>query len=1538
MEASDLKCDLPDSSTGQKSLDLKTAHVNKKLVVKAGKGVKRKSSSLLESSKRRRRNNPASNRLGPERINRRKNKANLSPPKHHAHSHGLQTIDSDVDPMKNKNNGFLSDDMVVPKKSLDICRQNTADNGDSLNISIGDRDDHRDNSNYEIDANELSNNVASPSQHSSDYKEKSGLLINIALPSQATNSKAMKETTIDKNVSSNNEVSPSKVSRKTKKKPTNSKDEMQGASLSSFQVSNGKKNKKEKSSSLLNKSCNNTMSHSQASNGTRNRKSNDADVRHRMEKNTPLERKDNIKNSSAFDGKIEYVNGNNSEEDLEENAAWMLSSRFDTTFAGFSGNSSSSMSQSANGIQGNFEHKNESTSVDDLGRMLRPRNPNGQSLVRKRRHFYEVSYKDMDPYSILKQRIRVYWPLDQIWYFGLVKDYDPETKLHHVKYDDRDEEWINLQHERFKLLLYPSEVSGKVRSRKSRAGLNKKSREGDIKEASGAILEDSVPIIAWLAEPKLRKKLTSANKKTSLGESGEAHMVTDNTSVSDRELSYVYSRKKFRKRRQGYDKELDEDFIHGNSSSSINILASVADSALVLEELNVFGSLMELKQVTFKINFHFQCIDHSTFGMEGPCFRILYLLEYGTLVNTQPMVHVDIVLVDNTMGLRLFLFYGPLKCVIELLCSVIRMFDGEGKFKKLQVPCTSIGINLSGKFLFLLYRFLTMERCKLRYLENKLRNQCLTMRAVPVEECTFSTIKNLQEDGSRMLCSSMFKDAVTSECSPEKALNLDMDPKTCPTNAIHAELSCSHLATMSLHINSLIESNAPPDNAQKHEICHEGSADLNEKSSTEDPSEPVSDITMENVGASLGQIDAIPSVNHLKVDTDALSVNNDGNWMPCIHIVNNTDNSTDNRDVELNKSDETVQDADKPNSLYPGGYSSPDKNKFQPVHVEERSIHSPNPTAPRSIRRNIQGTISPKNGHHLKSWNNDFMGYGFVSGNKKPRTQVSYSLPFGGFDLGAKRRSHQRKARPYKKFDSFSAHNLLDPLTCNANVLVTSMDKGWREYGAQIVLESDDQKDWKICVKFSGVTKYTYKAQHLLQPGITNRYTHAMMWKGGKDWTLEFTDRNQWFVFKEIHEECHNRNLQASYVKNIPIPGVRLIENDCDDLYGVPFVRNSYEYHRIVGTEVDMALDPAYVLYDMDTDDEKWVSEMRSTTYMMEKGFSKITDEVFEKVIDNFEKFAYAQQCEEFSEDEIEEFMDDIGSPEIVKTIYEYWRKKRMKKGMPLIRQFQPALWEVYQKQLKEWESSMSRMQNLNNGCAIKKPQMFAFCLRPRGLEAPNKSLKQRSQRKFVSKGCHRAFAREPSMSHTSGRRTNGHVERISISSYESSDSYHSNDDSDRSQCVELHRANSKKKPKYVSPRDPNTITPFSQSKKPKKNNIFEAPNNVTHIQRDSLRRQRTDIHEFKLRDALNLANHASTIAKMKREKARLMMHKANLAIHKATAALMMAEAMKDSEKHLFNEYEEEEDDDDSDEVESEDDETEEDIDSDEDEDMDEDI
>lgn len=57
----------------------------------------------------------------------------------------------------------------------------------------------------------------------------------------------------------------------------------------------------------------------------------------------------------------------------------------------------------------------------------------------------------------------------------------------------------------------------------------------------------------------------------------------------------------------------------------------------------------------------------------------------------------------------------------------------------------------------------------------------------------------------------------------------------------------------------------------------------------------------------------------------------------------------------------------------------------------------------------------------------------------------------------------------------------------------------------------------------------------------------------------------------------------------------------------------------------------------------------------------------------------------------------------------------------------------------------------------------------------------------------------------------------------------------------------------------------------------------------------RVDVEELKLRDATSAAQHAATMARLRREKAHCLMHKADLALHKASVAVMIADAIKAS-------------------------------------------
>ena len=49
------------------------------------------------------------------------------------------------------------------------------------------------------------------------------------------------------------------------------------------------------------------------------------------------------------------------------------------------------------------------------------------------------------------QRIKVFWPQERAWFRGKILAFDNKSK-HHVKYNDGDEEWLQLAEEKWELL------------------------------------------------------------------------------------------------------------------------------------------------------------------------------------------------------------------------------------------------------------------------------------------------------------------------------------------------------------------------------------------------------------------------------------------------------------------------------------------------------------------------------------------------------------------------------------------------------------------------------------------------------------------------------------------------------------------------------------------------------------------------------------------------------------------------------------------------------------------------------------------------------------------------------------------------------------------------------------------------------------------------------------------------------------------------------------------------------------------------------
>ncbi|KAI3454057.1 hypothetical protein Pfo_010720 [Paulownia fortunei] len=1407
---------------------------------------------------------------------------------------------------------------------------------------------------------------------------------------------------------------------------------------------------------------------------------------------------------------VDFDEDDDDEEKLEQNAARMLSSRFDPSCTGFSSRRKSSVSQTADGLsfpvsssrvsfsrQANSCSAVDSTSADDKNRALRPkREDKSKGTPRKRRHFYEIHPRDLDPHWFLNRRIKVFWPLDESWYYGLVNDYHPECKLHHIKYDDRDEEWIDLQEEKFKLLLLPSDVPGKVKSKKVSPGDNDVHKgetvlSKDDDSSMGNYL-DSEPIALWLARSSQRGKSLPKSLKTQRSSHMELPMVsslssekTDNlngnvadskrtrsnpdfgSTVADKlvvsGLVYksllgttkgnhvVYARKKLQRKGDGFGSLSRDIKAHESASGIVTPLAPVTVSLPTTAEDNFYEFvdsdkqlwsidhqgllrlnvvLVESKEFRFQICLPVQPISRFSLGTgDFWLFRNILMLQHGVMLTTSPAVILEMLFIDSYLGLRFLLFEGCMKQALAFVFLILIVFSQPDEHVNgdMQSPVTSIRLRLSSvqdprkHHVFAFHSFSRLLSSKWVCLDSKLLQHCLLIKQLPVSECTYDNIKELE-------CGSLKqrKPHVGLELPSNTGINRKFVPGILPMGvskeACNTRISQSPLTFaaklgkvpqfalsfsaaptffLTLHLRLLMENSFSWGNFNHHdalcspEILENGSRPDAECAQFEPSVVAVQDIIAEHkIGTLETEAPAFKGLassnEDLVADVALVSNVEKVDSSENLHMANPDDAGSagyfkefkgvapeviaPSHQCEANLHERSIVS-------FPSVPTSTASPTFNPRsdsglggmivdipscdqvdipldgkgcisrqasdvgwNVNEGFVHSPNPTGSRcSWQGGRSSSISPL-GDLSPIWPDGspkFMRSGFSNGPKKPHTHVQYTLPGAGYDFSTKQKMQNQSALPCKRIRRASLKRISDGsmcnqknfelLACGSNVLVTHGDKGWRECGALIALEVADHNEWRLAVKLSGNTRYSYKVKHILQPGSTNRYSHAMLWKGGKDWVLEFPDRSQWMLFKEMHEECYNRNIRAASVKNIPIPGVRPIDENDDYGTEVPFVRNCMMYFRQVQTDAEMAMDPSHILYDMDSDDEQWLMANKICTD--ENRCQEISEEFFEKTMDMFEKVSYVQHRNNFTDAELQELVIGMGSVEAAKVIYEHWREKRGRKAMPLIRHLQPPLWERYQQQLKEWEHTVSRgNSSVSVGIQKKvptpeKPPMFAFCLKPRGLDVPNKSSKQRSHRKFPVSAHLHAASRDRDSPLVFGRRSNGHTfaneevlytssvnESFDVSpSLQTSMKVLSPRDAHFSLSTDLSESNRNLKVYKNKPRklgsDPssNNQQTMSYNKRTignrkriqqwnmhlpelssQRHYYFEGPHRQGVEQLDG-----SNLHEFQLRDASGAAKHALSMAKLKKEKAQRLAYSADLAIQKAVVALMTAEAMK---------------------------------------------
>lgn len=74
-----------------------------------------------------------------------------------------------------------------------------------------------------------------------------------------------------------------------------------------------------------------------------------------------------------------------------------------------------------------------------------------------RRIWREIDLSAVHPTALIGRTCKVFWPLDEEWYPGVIHDYNPQTKKHRIDYQDDEMEMVFISKERVKLKLSPEE-------------------------------------------------------------------------------------------------------------------------------------------------------------------------------------------------------------------------------------------------------------------------------------------------------------------------------------------------------------------------------------------------------------------------------------------------------------------------------------------------------------------------------------------------------------------------------------------------------------------------------------------------------------------------------------------------------------------------------------------------------------------------------------------------------------------------------------------------------------------------------------------------------------------------------------------------------------------------------------------------------------------------------------------------------------------------------------------------------------------------
>lgn len=235
----------------------------------------------------------------------------------------------------------------------------------------------------------------------------------------------------------------------------------------------------------------------------------------------------------------------------------------------------------------------------------------------------------------------------------------------------------------------------------------------------------------------------------------------------------------------------------------------------------------------------------------------------------------------------------------------------------------------------------------------------------------------------------------------------------------------------------------------------------------------------------------------------------------------------------------------------------------------------------------------------------------------------------------------------------------IDTTCCHSNILIIGSDNCWSKENAVVMMETSDSNDWFLAIKIEGLVRYLFKPQEF-RPCTTNQSNQSIIWSAEKGWKLEFDNEIEWLKFKELLKACSYRNSQESTIRMIPVPRVQTVPNY--DNFVCTFSRPE-KYICMPYDEVERALISENPCYDMDCADEEWLRQLNFSFPNAECGdLNYVSADIFEKIIFEFEKFAYRNPNSASDLDKAANHCLNFGSKDVVTAIFNYWLKRKREK------------------------------------------------------------------------------------------------------------------------------------------------------------------------------------------------------------------------------------------------------------------------------------